>query len=357
MVFNPTDDRQMAEDLARFAAAGIPVAVFINRMAGQALTFVGSDDVAIGHGVGQGADRRSGWQRPDRRPRGHAGCADQPATAASRAAARRWPSIPAIELLEPGVGYLPARAGAGRRWRELLAAHPEIDGVWTANDMMAFGAVDALAAAGRRAEVVGVNGLPEAIANIERGTMLATADFSALNIAAIATRAALRHLARRAGAAGDHGAGRADRPARTSSNGRCRWPTRPCPAWDEIVLGILSAMRAASFDRLGAACSGRPVAVGADAAGAGTRAGQQPASSSTAPAATTLMTLDGIGEVRADAIIRARPFKAKTELVERRLIPEALYEKIADKVMARPPPPAPPPPTTRPAAPAKRAAR
>ena len=57
-----------------------------------------------------------------------------------------------------------------------------------------------------------------------------------------------------------------------------------------------------------------------------------------------LMTLDGIGEVRADAIIRARPFKAKTELVERRLIPEHLYEKLADKVMARPPPgPAPTP--------------
>ncbi|WP_295134058.1 helix-hairpin-helix domain-containing protein [uncultured Reyranella sp.] len=62
-----------------------------------------------------------------------------------------------------------------------------------------------------------------------------------------------------------------------------------------------------------------------------------------------LMSLDGIGEVRADAIIRARPFKAKTELVERRLIPEALYEKIADKVMARPVPAAPAP---RPAQPA-----
>ncbi|MDP1753822.1 MAG: helix-hairpin-helix domain-containing protein [Reyranella sp.] len=56
-----------------------------------------------------------------------------------------------------------------------------------------------------------------------------------------------------------------------------------------------------------------------------------------------LMTLNGIGEVRADAIIRARPFKAKTELVERRLIPESLYEKIADKVVARPPPAAPAP--------------
>ena len=55
-----------------------------------------------------------------------------------------------------------------------------------------------------------------------------------------------------------------------------------------------------------------------------------------------LMTLEGIGEVRADAIIRARPFKAKTELVERRIIPEALYEKLADKVVARVAPASPP---------------
>jgi competence protein ComEA len=66
-----------------------------------------------------------------------------------------------------------------------------------------------------------------------------------------------------------------------------------------------------------------------------------------------LMTLDGIGEVRADAIIRARPFKAKTELVERRLIPEALYDRISDKVMARPPP-APPAPARTPAPPQQR---
>ncbi len=63
-----------------------------------------------------------------------------------------------------------------------------------------------------------------------------------------------------------------------------------------------------------------------------------------------LMTLDGIGEVRADAIIRARPFKAKTELVERRLIPEALYDRIADRVIARPPPGTAPTPSTRPPA-------
>jgi competence protein ComEA len=58
----------------------------------------------------------------------------------------------------------------------------------------------------------------------------------------------------------------------------------------------------------------------------------------------SLMTLDGIGEVRAASIIRNRPFKVKTELVERHIIPEPLYEKLADKVTVRPvapPPPAP----------------
>ena len=97
--------------------------------------------------------------------------------------------------------------------------------------------------------------------------------------------------------------------------------------------------------------------------GAATAAGQT--RTTPAPAASSLidinsasrddlMTLEGIGEVRADAIIRARPFKAKTDLVERRLIPEALYDKIADKVMARPVPGTTPTPTTRPPAGQKR---
>ncbi len=54
-----------------------------------------------------------------------------------------------------------------------------------------------------------------------------------------------------------------------------------------------------------------------------------------------LMTLDGIGEVRASAIIRDRPFKAKAELVERHIIPEALYDKINGKVTVRAMPAAP----------------
>ena len=103
--------------------------------------------------------------------------------------------------------------------------------------------------------------------------------------------------------------------------------------------------------------AGLALALAAASAGAQTR----PAPAPPAPPASSLldlntasrddlMTLDGIGEVRADAIIRARPFKAKTELVERRLIPEALYDRIADKVIARPPPGTAPAPQQRPGA-------
>jgi competence protein ComEA len=93
--------------------------------------------------------------------------------------------------------------------------------------------------------------------------------------------------------------------------------------------------------------------IGAGVAAAQTRPAQPPAASIidiNSASRDDLMSLEGIGEVRADAIIRARPFKAKTDLVERRLIPEALYDKIADKVVARPPPGATPTPTTRPPA-------
>jgi competence protein ComEA len=94
---------------------------------------------------------------------------------------------------------------------------------------------------------------------------------------------------------------------------------------------------------------------GAFAQGAGRPAPAAPASSLidlNSASRDDLMSLDGIGEVRANAIIRARPFKAKTELVERRLIPESLYEKISDKVMARPVPGQPAQPPAKPGQPA-----
>jgi len=74
---------------------------------------------------------------------------------------------------------------------------------------------------------------------------------------------------------------------------------------------------------------GLALLLGAATAAAQTRTTPAPAASLidiNSASRDDLMTLEGIGEVRADAIIRARPFKAKTDLVERRLIPEALHD-------------------------------
>jgi ribose transport system substrate-binding protein len=77
---------------------------------------------------------------------------------------------------------------------ELIASDVSFDAVIAANDVMALGAIDALEAGGRKAVVIGVNAIPDAVTAIKQGKLLATSDFDAMNMAAIATEAAIRHL-------------------------------------------------------------------------------------------------------------------------------------------------------------------
>jgi ribose transport system substrate-binding protein len=231
VVFNPADDVKMQEDLARIADAGVPVALFINRMSGPALTFVGSDDVAVGRRVATalfeglgGKGRVVGLEGPPSAPTSRDRVRGLHETLAR---------FPKIELLGLSVGFL-QQEPAELAMAALLARHPAIDGVWTANDLMALGALDALGESGRTAKVVGINGLPAAIEHIERGTMLASADFSAFNIAAIAARAVLRHLA------GQPVPKEIMVPAELIDRSnyqrfKLAFAERPCPAWHEIV--------------------------------------------------------------------------------------------------------------------------
>jgi ribose transport system substrate-binding protein len=240
-VFVPVDETACNDAILGFDAAGIPLFNIITpTTAGRRVTFIGSDDRALARSIAR-------YMFADLSGRGAIIIVEgTPASATSYARLKGFEDALAEH---PGISVRASLPGAYLRnvAREVfLGAReywPDIDAVLCANDAMALGVLDALDArptTERQLLLAGVNAIPEAIAAIAAGRMLATADFDAMKMSALATEAAVRYLR------GETIPAEIILPVQVIDSKNCAawnrpFVERPDPVWDDIMRAIWAA--------------------------------------------------------------------------------------------------------------------
>jgi ribose transport system substrate-binding protein len=232
VVFVPVHLTELDASVRELNAAGIPVVNYLNRLAhGRFVSYVGSDDYRLARDIAAYLFRHMDGKGDVLLIEG------VPGAVTSRERVRGF--LDAVKEW-PGMRIVATRTGqfledAGREaMRAVLAEGIRFDGVLSANDAMALGALSALEAAGIRVPVIGVNALPDAIESVKTGRLLATVDFDALKIACVATEAALRHLR------GQPVPAEIMLPVQVVNRTNCQPWDRPleereCPRWEDVV--------------------------------------------------------------------------------------------------------------------------
>lgn len=234
IVLTPAHATAVNEAVREINKAGVPIFNMINRMTeGEAVCFAGSDDYRLAFEVADYLCRHLGGRGGVAIVEGTPGAVtNRERVRGFRDAIRKHGKI---ELLTTISGeYLRPVA---RRMAPALLALPVIpNGIICANDDMALGVIDVLNERGSRIPVVGVNAVPDAVAAIGQGAMLATADFDAMKLACIATEAAVRHLR------GERVPREILLPVQIVHRSNCAaWDkpieARDCPRWEEVTAG------------------------------------------------------------------------------------------------------------------------
>jgi len=182
---------KLDDAIAAIGREGRPLFGFVNRPhAARCVTYVGASDARLAEDIAEFLFERLGRRSTVAIVTGPVDSpTSQERVAAFEQAAARHPGLRIVGRCAGAYLREPAREA----FAALLREHASVDAVLAANDIMAIGVLEALAEAGRSAQVVGVNAIPQAIEAIGAGRMLATADFNAMQMCFLATECALRH--------------------------------------------------------------------------------------------------------------------------------------------------------------------
>jgi len=191
-VLSPVHTTKVNAAIQRIAAAAIPIVAFVNPIdTVPSVTFVGADDARMSQELASYLFRHLGGLGRVLLVTGP----EQSITSLNRV--RGFHDAVATA---PGISVAGQLAGNYQRdiarvqTAQWLRTHNHPDSFFVANDIMAMGVLEAMDKECCTAPVVGVNAIPEAIASIAAGRMLATADFNAMQMAYLATECAIRHL-------------------------------------------------------------------------------------------------------------------------------------------------------------------
>ena len=192
IVMVPVDYKAMVAGVQKINDAKIPVVNVTDRSAGgNFVAFVGADDYSIAKATGETLLKEIGGKGDVIIIEGVRGAATaQDRLRGFKDAIAEFPSVKLVDS-QPG-NY--QRLQAMQVMENLLQSNPDVAGVMAANDAMAIGAMDALADASSKAQIVGINGTKEAVDAIKAGKMLATGDYNGFVQGCIGTAIAIRYL-------------------------------------------------------------------------------------------------------------------------------------------------------------------
>lgn len=194
LLINPVNPSAVAPALKAAEAAGIPVITVDRATKEEVVSYIGRDNEEMGRIAGEKAIELLGGDSASGKIIELQGDAGGTVTKARHDGFHEAVGkVAGIKIIEgPYNDYI--RAKAVSSMQDLLQAHPDVNLVYAHNDDMALGAVQVLTQMGKldEVQVVGVDGLMEAVKKIADGSFQATVINDPISLGSLAIQTAIK---------------------------------------------------------------------------------------------------------------------------------------------------------------------